>query len=154
MRFGNAAAIGRPVGGYDPHTILTARDEETRRTLMRQMGVANLDPPLPHSPCLKNRLTGRVLPWNELLAAQRDLVECCDEDGNTDEAVWGPKVVENAPSNRELSLQAQQALLGTQRKEFEHPAPAGQVNADPDGFEKHGAVSFADVRKLRDELKQ
>lgn len=153
MRFGDAANLGRPVGGYDPRTILDARDSNERMALMRQMGVANLDPPLPHSPCLKNIRTGTVLPWNELLAAQRDLVVCCDEDGNTDEAVWGPKVIEHAPSNRELSMQASQALFKTQKTEFTHNVPDPQLNKGPSEYEKQGVVSFSDVQKLREELR-
>ena len=157
MNFNSGANVGRPIGGYDPSSIMDIDDDQARLAMMRQMGVANVDPPLPHSPCLKNIRTGRVLPWNELLAAQRDLVVCCDEDGNTDEAVWGPKVIKNELSTAELNVLARQQMLVSKESQvtkYEHDVPNPQLNKGPSEYEKCGVISFNDIRRLREELKQ
>lgn len=147
--------MAQPFGGYDPSAIMSTDDPQVREQLMRQMGVANLDPPLPHSPCLKIIKTGRVLPWNELLAEQHDLVVCCDENGNTDEAAWKDKVQHNAPTNSELTIMAQQQIMRKQelqRDTYEHACPNPQLNKGPSEYEKQGVISFTDIRALRESL--
>lgn len=157
MDYGMYTNTGKPLAGYDPRTIMDTPNEEARIALMRQLGVANVDPPLPHSPCLKNIKTGVVLPWNELLAAQRDLVVCCDENGNTDEAAWGPKVIQGGPTNEELLLAAQQRL--TIRKEaetvtaqYQQKAPTSKLEDGPSDYEKHDVISFDKIQELRARL--
>lgn len=149
--------FGQPMGGYDPRQILAAPDAATREALMRRIGVANIDPPLPHSPCLKIKRDGRVLPWNELLAQQRDLCECCDENGNTDPAAWEPKVVDNTLTNAELECMARQQLFiknDTAKTDYEHKVPNPQLNKGPSEYEKQGVISFSDIRKLREALNE
>lgn len=142
-----------PVKGYDPRQLLDAQDENERTALMRQMGVANIDGPLPHSPCLKNIRTGVVLPWNELLAQHHDLVVCCDEDGNTDPAKWGPKVIQNNTANDVLTLMAQQQMFVPKAdSQYEHYTPSVKQNIGPTEYEKHDAVSYAEIDKLREKL--
>lgn len=56
---------------------------------LRSMGAVNTDPPLPHSKFIKVLKTGRVMPWNELLAEQpHSEVACCDATGDTDPSAW------------------------------------------------------------------
>lgn len=144
---------GRPVNGYDPRAVMDAKDEESRRTMLRQMGVMNVDPPLPHSPCLKNIRTGVVLPWNELLAQQRDLVVCCDENGDTDPAAWEPKVIVDGVPNDMLLLMAQKTLFDdSPTTQFEHYMPQAKQVAGQSEYEKRDAVPFTDIQKLRERL--
>lgn len=142
----------KPISGYDPRSLLDAQSEAERTALMRQMGVMNVDPPLPHSPCLKIIKTGIVLPWNELLAQQRDLVVCCDETGNTDPAAWADKVVEDAPSNEVLTLMAQQSLFSENHNPYEHYMPEAKQVTGASEYEKLGVISYADVQLLQEKL--
>lgn len=66
--------------------------DDERIAWMKAQGARNVDPPLPRSSHLKIKTTGVVHPWNPLLATQQDIVECCDEFGNTDPAAWEPTV--------------------------------------------------------------
>lgn len=155
MDYGMSVNKTRPLAGYDPKQIMDAPDEESRLALMQKLGVVNAIPPLPHSPCLKNIKTGVVLPWNELLAAQRDLVVCCDENGNTDEAVWGPKVVTGGPTNEELAIMARQRIMMRQemcRTEYEHAMPEPKLQTGPSEYEKRGVISFDKLTALRESL--
>lgn len=79
-------------GGGPPHRI----KGEYRRTLtdeqyksLADMGVRNIVPPLPPSPRLRNRMTGQLYAWTQMLADAPDIFECCDETGNTDPKAWG-----------------------------------------------------------------
>lgn len=160
MDYGVSTQMGKPVGGYDPHALMDM-DAETRQAAMQRMGVANLLPPLPHSPCLKVIKTGVVHPWNSLLAAQRDLVECCDEHGNTDPAAWKDKVVDHEVDPRVLEMQARQGIIvnrqtaAQQTGGFAHyTPPVTQQNADGrDEYDKMGVVSFNDIERLRKQLR-
>lgn len=160
MEFGVSTQMGKPVGGYDPR-ILMDMDDSTRQATMRQMGVANLEPPLPHSPCLKVIKTGVVHPWNALLAAQRDLVVCCDENGNTDPSAWESKVDENGPSQQELRIQAQRAMFVSKEMRqgndsFMHYTPpvTQQNNDGKTEYERQGVISFSDIENLRSQLRK
>lgn len=144
-------ATNRPVNGYDARALLDAQTAEERTAIARQMGVANIDPPLPHSPCLKNIKTGVVLPWNELLAAQRDLVVCCDTDGNTDEAVWGPKVIQDAPSNEILAMMAQQQIFKKENP-YELPMTQAKQVVGPTDYERLGVMPYSEIDKLQEKL--
>lgn len=73
--------------------VLEISSEEERVTMLKNMGAKNCDPPLPHSQYVRNKKTGVVLPWNPLLADQTEILECCDENGNTDPKAWKSQVV-------------------------------------------------------------
>lgn len=47
---------------------------------------------LARSSHLRNKRTGMVFPWSEILAEQTDIMENCDATGNTDPAAWEPTV--------------------------------------------------------------
>ena len=149
--------LAGPKQGIDPNVILDM-DDETRTRTLAQMGAANMLPPLPHSPCLKNKKTGIVLPWNELLAAQRDLVDCCDESGNTDPAAWEPRVVKNEVDPRVLQMQAQAQILATRPlmapvQNFAHYSPpVVQQNYDGTEYDRLGVTAYNDINKLRQQL--
>lgn len=141
--------MGQPL--YSKEMIMDARTPQERSQMFKAMGVMNAEPPLPHSPCLKNVRTGIVLPWNELLAAQRDLVVCCDENGNTDPEAWESKVVQETTPNEMLLIMAQQSLI-KQNSEYEHPmSPARQV-IGPSDYDQHDVVPYSAVEALREKL--
>ena len=73
--------------------VLEFNSEEERVKMLKNMGAKNCDPPLQHSPFVRNKKTGVVLPWNPLLADQTEILECCDENGNTDPKAWKSKVI-------------------------------------------------------------
>lgn len=141
----------QPMAGYDPRVIMDAQTEQERTAIMRSMGVANLDPPLPHSPCLKVVKTGVVHPWNELLAQQRDLVVCCDEKGNTDPKVWEPKVKHDTTTSEMLALLAQQNLFKHDNA-FERPMTQARQVIGPTDYDRKDVVSYADIEKLQEKL--
>lgn len=155
MDYGFSRQTGKPVGGVDPK-ILMDMDDNARQSIMQQMGVANLQPPLPHSPCLKVIKTGVIHPWNELLAAQRDLVVCCDEQGNTDPSAWENKIVKDEIPQRVLAMRAQNAVFAKKQTEsFLHPTtPVTQQNGDGQSeYDKLGVISYNDVERLREQLR-
>lgn len=131
---------------------LMSADEENRLNMMRQMGVANIDGPLPHSPCLRNKKTGVILPWVEILALQRDLVECCDEEGNTDPEAWQPKVVPTYKRNPELTTMANRQVFEP-KKTYEHPIPETKQTDGVPEYEKLGAVPYSRIDELRKVLR-
>lgn len=71
----------------DPRNILDLPQDDMMRAL-ETTGAMNAAPALARSTHLKNKVTGIVLPWNPLLAEQRDIMENCDANGNTDPAAW------------------------------------------------------------------
>ncbi len=89
------------------HDIFNKGTAEERNAYMRSLGAKNILPPLPRSSHVRNRKTGKIYPWNELLAEQQELMECCDATGNTDPNAWMPTVATNPdePVNGDL-LQA------------------------------------------------
>ena len=80
--------VPTPVAGVDLAGILNEQDLASRQAAMRRAGAQNTSPPLPRSSHLRNKKTGLVLPWNDILAEQRDIMECCDSEGNTDPTAW------------------------------------------------------------------
>ena len=104
------------VGNQDVSTVFNLNSEE-RAGFLEHLGVKNATPPLAHSPCLKNKKTGIILPWNPMLAEQRDILECCDEQGNTDPAAWQDKVQEDSSGDeRELMAAALSEATSRQNK--------------------------------------
>lgn len=88
---------------------------EERVNYLQHLGVKNATPPLEHSPCLRNKKTGLILPWNPMLAEQRDILECCDATGNTDPDAWKPLVIDESEVSDDL-MAAALAVATTQRK--------------------------------------
>lgn len=74
------------------NSVLDMQDAADRQQALQQAGALNASPPLPRSTHLKNKNTGLVLPWNSLLAEQRDIMVCCDAEGNTDPSAWASDV--------------------------------------------------------------
>ena len=90
----------QPIAAINPAAVFDVAmetagsgDITARTAFLQRLGAKNAYPPLPHSPCLKNKKTGVVLPWNELLAEQQEFFDCCDEHGNTDPEAWQDKVL-------------------------------------------------------------
>lgn len=142
------------VGNQDVSTVFNLNSEE-RAGFLEHLGVKNATPPLAHSPCLKNKKTGIILPWNPMLAEQRDILECCDEQGNTDPAVWQDKVQEdNSEDERELMAAALNEATSRQSKiaqegmssfrstmkKMDQPAQSDQYGDE--------AVPYEDIEKL------
>lgn len=100
-----------PVAPEDARQLLEMQSFDERQAYAKKLGVRNVNPPLPPSPCVRIKATGMVLPWNELLAEQSDLCECCDETGNTDPAAWQPKVRQHVVPDEELHRQAQSIIM-------------------------------------------
>lgn len=142
------------VGNQDVSTVFNLNSEE-RAGFLEHLGVKNATPPLAHSPCLKNKKTGIILPWNPMLAEQRDILECCDEQGNTDPAAWQDKVQEdNSEDERELMAaalneatsrqnkiaQEGMSLFRSTMKKMDQPAQSDQYGDE--------AVPYEDIEKL------
>lgn len=142
------------VGNQDVSTVFNLNSEE-RAGFLEHLGVKNATPPLAHSPCLKNKKTGIILPWNPMLAEQRDILECCDEQGNTDPAAWQDKVQEDSSEDeRELmaaalneatfrqSKIAQEGMSSfcSTMKKMDQPAQSDQYGDE--------AVPYEDIEKL------
>lgn len=139
---------------YD--ALFNTDDLEARNAELKRLGVVNTEPPLPHSPCLKNKRTGRVLPWNELLANQHDLVECCDANGNTDEAAWGPLVVSTPVNEGQLlalkaRAEAAQARIAQQNSRV--IPPASRMSDGTKELQKHGAMLFSEIDNMIKQLR-
>lgn len=71
----------------DMRNLLNLPQDDMVEALQRT-GAMNAQPPLVRSSHLKNKVTGLVLPWNPLIAEQRDIMENCDANGNTDPSAW------------------------------------------------------------------
>lgn len=142
------------VGNQDVSTVFNLNSEE-RAGFLEHLGVKNATPPLAHSPCLKNKKTGIILPWNPMLAEQRDILECCDEQGNTDPAAWQDKVQEDSSEDeRELMAAAlseatsRQSEIAQEKmssfrstmKKMDQPAQSDQYGDE--------AVPYEDIEKL------
>ena len=77
-----------PVPPQDLHNILDVRDTTARQQALYAAGAKNAVPPLPRSSHLRSKKNGIVFPWDATLAEQRDIMECCDSNGNTDPKAW------------------------------------------------------------------
>ena len=88
---------------------------EERVSYLQHLGVKNATPPLEHSPCLRNKKSGLVLPWNPMLAEQRDIMECCDATGNTAPEAWKPLVLDDNAETSDDLMAAAMAVATTQR---------------------------------------
>lgn len=133
-----------PISPEDARQLLDIQDNEQRLAKAKQLGVRNVNPPLPHSPCVKVKATGLILPWNELLADQSDICECCDENGNTDPAAWEPKVVTSGVPDEELHRQAHAIITAQAHKVTNEYKVDNAVSLQPAKYPE-GAVSYSDM---------
>lgn len=161
LEYGMMVSDAQAVGGYNPAALMDM-DEATRLGTMQSMRIANLQGPLPHSPCLKVKATGVVHPWNPLLAQHRDLVECCDENGNTDPAAWKSRVSDGDASadNAKLMIQARQQMIISRQADkvagdyAQGVSQSRQENSDGlSPYDRLGVVSYDDIEKLRAQLR-
>lgn len=123
---------------------------DERVAYMKALGARNVDPPLPRSSHLRNKKTGVVFPWNELLAEQYDVMECCDASGNTDPAAWQATVAMAPLPDEDNALMAAKALdttlgvatgLTDTYRSAEAPVVAPVETRLPDGTEFYDDVN-------------
>lgn len=74
------------------------QQHDERMAELANMNPANSAPALGRAPCVRIKATGMILPWHPDFAARPDLVEDCDENGNTDPASWGAKIEAHDPA--------------------------------------------------------
>lgn len=145
-----------PVSKPSYKEVFDLETEDARTQYMRGLGARNLESPLPRSSHLRIKANGRVLPWDEMLAEQQELVECCDANGNTDPSAWLPTVDQSEHSAEEkelLMMQARAQVLShagaIQNQYNQGIAP----NPKPDGGYPEGVISYEDIDKVqRDSL--
>lgn len=142
------------VGSQDASAVFNL-DSEERAGFLQHLGVKNATPPLAHSPCLKNKKTGLILPWNPMLAEQRDILECCDESGNTDPEAWQDKVQEDSSEDdSELMTAALTEATSRQnriaRENMSSFRPTMRQDEQPKQSGEYGndAVSYEDIDNL------
>lgn len=143
----------QPIGGAPAMDDVFQHDGEDRVEYMRRLGARNTEPPLPHSSHLKIKASGRILPWDTLLATQNDLVECCDENGNTDPDVWKLTVKDepyDPDANKKLMMQAQAtALAQAEKMSNEHRVEdALDMSVKPMTSYPQGVVSYKDLDSI------
>lgn len=136
------------IDGNSGGSVFSNEDEAARIAYMKAMGAVNVDPPLPRSSHLRNKKTGLVLPWNEMLAEQRDIMECCDASGNNDPRAWMPTVdnseVDEDARQAEI-LRAQSLVLAQgKRQSSGYEQPHTPVEAQPMDM-PYGAVPLDDL---------
>lgn len=142
----------QPIQQETGAAVFDLEGEEARIAYMKALGARNMDPPLVRSTHLKIIASGRVLPYDEMLAEQRDLVQNCDQFGNTDPAVWGPQVDHTVidPDSQRLAMAlAQEAILSQSAQLTSHgrqpqldPAKPLPVDYPP------GVIAVADIQNL------
>lgn len=123
---------------------------------------------LARSSHLKNKRTGLVLPWNEMLAEQTDIMVNCDASGNTDPEAWEPTVNPEVYSDEEkdkLYWAARSSALRhvedlnaayQQKKDGENAIPKGNaaVPVDAVPLDEYYARLNASVDRLGSMLKE
>ena len=139
-------------GGMNGGSVFTQDDDAARIAYMKALGAVNVDPPLPRSSHLRNKKSGLVLPWNEMLAEQRDIMECCDAHGNTDPRAWMP-TVDNTEIDEEARqmeiLKAQSLVLAQGKKQSSgYEQPHTPVEAQPMDM-PYGAIPLDDLSDER-----
>lgn len=136
----------QPVTQADPTIVLDQNFAINAVEEMRKLGAKNVAPPLAPSTHLKNIKTGLIFPWTAALAEQRDILVNCDENGNTDPAVWRQTMLteQDLPDQTDLM---QQAYANLCKPEVRLPqcdgfmqAPPAQINAT--GQMPHGAQTL------------
>ena len=104
----------------DLRGILNERDSDARQQALHAAGAKNAVPPLPRSSHLRSKKNGIVFPWDATLAEQRDIMECCDSNGNTDPKAWLATVnpAEYTPAERDALLAEAHAMVIKQAQTF------------------------------------
>lgn len=130
-----------PVNPANPDVILDQHFAANAMAEMSKLGAVNAAPPLAPSTHLINKNTGVIFPWSPALAEQRDVLLNCDENGNTDPAVWRRNLIpeRNMMGQEELMQQAYASLRagGT----FMQAAPPRPNTAEPVQM-PHGAQTL------------
>lgn len=133
-----------PISHEDARALLDIQDEAERLATAKRLGVNNVHPPLEHSPCVRVKSSGLILPWNELLAVQSDICECCDEHGNTDPAAWKHLVIQDGTPDEELHRQAHAIVTAQARQMSEEYRVPNAISLKPATYPE-GAVSYSDL---------
>lgn len=149
MQYQTPQPIQQETGGG----VFDLVSEEARIAYMKSLGARNMDPPLVRSTHLKIIASGRVLPYDEMLAEQRDLVQNCDQFGNTDPAAWGPQVdhhtVVDPDAHRLAMAKAQEAILSQSSYLTSHGRQPQPDPAQPLPVEyPEGIIAVADIQNL------
>lgn len=123
----------QPVTQADPTIVLDQNFASNSVEEMRKLGAKNAVPPLAPSTHLKNITTGLIFPWTAALAEQRDILVNCDENGNTDPAVWKKTMMSEQDLPDQTNLM-QQAYASLHKPQVQMPesfmqAPPPQMNA-------------------------
>lgn len=157
-----AQTVPQPSG-----TQLLRLPPEQREAAAIQMGIKNAGPPLPRSSHLKIKATGVVLPWDDILAEQKDLVVCCDASGNTAPEAWASTVPSNAPmtpeqmasyaASHQIAVQQGQEIAAAYSAEnavsvTPHTYPAGVQPLDEYLLSAQAAASIQQAQALVSEL--
>lgn len=151
----------RPIGSPATVGVLSLESDAARDEYMRQLGAVNIRPPLPRSTHLRNKRNGHVLPWEEILAEQPDIFDCCDASGNTDPSAWETDVdySDYDPEDRQVAiLQAQERALLQAREHATTMMGDFKVESirNPNVVKTseypNGAVPYENVDKLTDKL--
>lgn len=102
----------QPVTPVNPSIILDQNFAANSTAMMAAMGARNAAPPLSPSTHLINKTTGIIFPWTPALAMQHDVLENCDEFGNTDPAAWQKTVrdEQDVPTQEDLTEKAYASL--------------------------------------------
>ena len=98
------------------------QQHDERMAELEAMRPANAVPALGRAPCVRIKATGMILPWHPDFANRPDLVEDCDENGNTDPASWGAtfKAHDPAPAQGVVVLPKNRVAVHD-----EHTSPVG-----------------------------
>lgn len=141
----------QPVTPADPVIVLDQNFAQHAMEEMRNLGAKNAEPPLAPSSHLKNVKTGVIFPWSAALAEQRDILVNCDENGNTDPAVWKKTLLQeqDLPDQSNLMEKAYASLHKPQN--FMQASPP-QMNAPAQM--PHGAQTLDKYLDGVDESKQ
>lgn len=99
---------------------ITYQEPDERTAYLASLGVANVAPPLPPSPCVKHIITGEIHQWSEAFAARPDILQNCDEQGNTDPAAWQNK--------QPVTKAAEPAIKAVRKKPIAAPEVPGAEN--------------------------
>lgn len=147
-----SGAQPQPIGGQqapDMKAVFDMTNDAERVSFLKSLGAKNADPPLVRSSHLKNIKTGLILPWNEMLAEQRDVMVNCDAYGNTDPSAWMPTVIDRELTPEEtmetLHAQSLNVSQGKQLSSGYHDNSFVDPNVPPKVSYPAGSTAFTDT---------
>ena len=83
-------------------------------------------------------------------------MECCDANGNTDEAAWGPLVVDT-PANEgqllALKARAEAAQARIAQQQGRVVPPASRMSDGTQELRKHDAMMFSEIDNMINQLR-